>query len=111
MVGQYLNGSSRNWYQYEELSWFGSGWGLLEGLCECGIEPPGFRNHGLSKSGDLTEEEKKLIIWFYWRMEFFTCLWFTTANPRGGIGVQKIKNVTVSSLNNWEMGKATGSVQ
>ena len=28
-------------YQYEELGWFYSELGLLEGLCECGIEPPG----------------------------------------------------------------------
>ena len=28
-------------YEFDELGWFGSGYGLLESSCECGIEPPG----------------------------------------------------------------------
>ena len=35
-------------YQYKELGWFGSGCGLLESPCECGIEPPGSIRHGVS---------------------------------------------------------------
>ena len=34
----------------KELSWFGSGYGLLESPCECGIELPGFISHEVRKS-------------------------------------------------------------
>ena len=32
-------------YQYEELGLFDSGQGLLEIICECGIEPTSSINH------------------------------------------------------------------
>jgi hypothetical protein len=35
-------------YQYMELGRFSSGYGLLEGLCECDIEPPGSISDGVS---------------------------------------------------------------
>ena len=38
----------RDRYKCGELGWFGSGYGLLESPCECGIEPPGFISHGVS---------------------------------------------------------------
>ena len=42
-------GSQRYRGQYEELGRFGSGYGLLESACECGIEPPDSINHRTSK--------------------------------------------------------------
>ena len=38
----------KNRCQQEELDSFGSRNGLLEGLCECGIEPLGLISHGVS---------------------------------------------------------------
>ena len=35
-------------YQYEELDWFGSGYGLLESSCAFDIEPSGSISHGVS---------------------------------------------------------------
>ena len=37
-----------NSYQYEELSYLGSAYRLLEDLYECGIEPLGSISHGVS---------------------------------------------------------------
>jgi hypothetical protein len=37
----------RNRYQYEELGRFGPGYGLLEGVCECGIESPCSISYGV----------------------------------------------------------------
>ena len=48
MGGHYFNRYQRNRYQYEELGWFGSGYGLLESPCECDIKPPGYISHGVS---------------------------------------------------------------
>ena len=31
------------------MDFFSTGWGLLENICECGIEPPGFISYRVSK--------------------------------------------------------------
>ena len=48
--------------QYEELDWLGSGWGLLEGPYEYGIEPPGSISHEVSYNWNTLLKYKCRII-------------------------------------------------
>ena len=45
---QYYYNDFKNCKNIGELGWLGSGLGLLESPCECGIEAPGSISHGVS---------------------------------------------------------------
>ena len=68
-------------YQYEELGWFGSGWGLLGNYCECSIEPSGFISHWVSSDVELFIKNYKsnsrwgfelfiIIVWLFYLLKW-----------------------------------------